>query len=59
MGNTEVVARKIRDLIGCDVYRIEPTDPYPESYDATEQASIRRGARRRWCRELRRCAIGG
>ncbi|MGW1088083.1 flavodoxin [Streptomyces sp. NPDC002596] len=41
VGNTEVMARKIRDLIGCDVYRIEPTDPYPESYDATVKRNVR------------------
>ncbi|WP_329331549.1 hypothetical protein OG866_02160 [Streptomyces sp. NBC_00663] len=41
VGNTEVVARKIRDLIDCEVYRIEPADPYPESYDATVQRNNR------------------
>ncbi|MGW7072919.1 flavodoxin [Streptomyces sp. NPDC054855] len=41
VGNTEVVARKIRDLIACDVYRIEPVDPYPESYDATVKRNVR------------------
>ncbi|MER5942461.1 flavodoxin [Streptomyces sp. NPDC001928] len=41
VGNTEVMAHKIRDLIDCDVYRIEPTDPYPESYDATVERNVR------------------
>ncbi|WP_406157440.1 hypothetical protein OG298_07680 [Streptomyces sp. NBC_01005] len=40
-GNTELLAGKIRDLIGCDVYRIEPADPYPESYDATVGRNVR------------------
>ncbi|MDR6974123.1 flavodoxin [Streptomyces sp. 3330] len=41
VGNTEVMARKIRELIGCDLYRIEPTDPYPDSYDATVARNVR------------------
>ncbi|MGY0062687.1 flavodoxin [Streptomyces sp. LZ34] len=41
IGNTEVTARKIRDLIICDVYRIEATDAYPESYDATVKRNVR------------------
>lgn len=45
IGNTEVVAGMIRDRLGADLYKIEPTDPYPDSYDETvdrnrdEQAS--------------------
>ncbi len=35
VGNTEVLARIINEIIDCDVYRIEAADPYPESYDAT------------------------
>ncbi|WP_405878000.1 hypothetical protein OG762_04535 [Streptomyces sp. NBC_01136] len=31
VGNTEVMARKIRDLIGGDMYRIEAADPYPRA----------------------------
>ncbi|MGW7271856.1 flavodoxin [Streptomyces sp. NPDC054864] len=41
VGNTEVMARKIRDLIDCDVYRIKPVDAYPASYDATVQRNVR------------------
>ncbi|MEV7670492.1 flavodoxin [Streptomyces sp. NPDC000963] len=41
VGNTEVPAHKIRDLIDCDLYRIEPADPYPESYDATVRRNVR------------------
>ncbi|MFJ8885863.1 flavodoxin [Streptomyces sp. NPDC102402] len=40
-GNTEVLARKIHDLIDCDLYRIEAADPYPHSYDATVQRNVR------------------
>ncbi|MFF7338819.1 flavodoxin [Streptomyces sp. NPDC008163] len=41
VGNTEVLARKISDLIDCDVHRIEPADPYPDSYDATVERNVR------------------
>jgi flavodoxin len=35
VGNTEVLASMIADLISCETYRIEAADPYPNSYDAT------------------------
>lgn len=35
VGNTEVVAGMIRDRMGADLYKIEPVDRYPDSYDAT------------------------
>lgn len=41
VGNTEVLAGMIRDLIACDVYRIEPTDPYPWDYEETVQLNVR------------------
>lgn len=41
VGNTEAMARRIRGLIDCDPYRIEPTDAYPESYDATVKRNVR------------------
>jgi flavodoxin len=41
VGNTEVFANKINDLIDCDVYRIEAGDPYPDSYDATRDRNVR------------------
>ena len=28
VGNTEVLAGMIRDLVACEVHRIEPVDPY-------------------------------
>ncbi|WP_405689865.1 flavodoxin [Streptomyces sp. NBC_01185] len=40
VGNTEVMARTIRALIGCDLYRIEPVEPYPASYDATVKRNV-------------------
>lgn len=40
VGNTEVLARMIAELIDCDVYRIEATDPYPDGYDATVARNV-------------------
>lgn len=34
VGNTEVLARTVERLLGCDLYRIQEADPYPQSYDA-------------------------
>jgi flavodoxin len=41
VGNTEVLAGMISELIGCDVYRIEPADPYSDDYDATVDRNVR------------------
>lgn len=41
VGNTEVVANLIKRLIGCDVYRIEATEPYSDNYDETVQRNVR------------------
>jgi flavodoxin len=41
VGNTEVVARMIEDVLGCEVFQIQPVDPYPDSYDATVQRNVR------------------
>jgi flavodoxin len=41
VGNTEVLARMIAELIDCDVYRIAAADPYPTSYDATVARNVR------------------
>ena len=41
VGNTEVVARMIAELVECDVHRIEAVDPYPEGYDATVARNAR------------------
>ena len=41
VGNTEVLARKIRARLDCDVHRIEAVDPYPADYDETVQRNVR------------------
>jgi flavodoxin len=41
VGNTEVLARMIAELIDCDVHRIDAAEPYPASYDATVARNIR------------------
>jgi flavodoxin len=41
VGNTEVLASMIRDLLGCDVHRIEAADPYSDDYDATVARNVR------------------
>ena len=40
VGNTEVLGRMIAELIDCDVYRIEASDPYPDGYDATVARNV-------------------
>jgi flavodoxin len=40
VGNTEVLAGMITELINCDVHRIEAADPYPASYDQTVQRNV-------------------
>lgn len=39
-GNTEVVAGYITDAINCDVFKIEPADPYPFSYRETVARNV-------------------
>jgi flavodoxin len=41
VGNTEIVAGMIRDAVGCDVFRIEPVDPYSDRYEPTVQRNVR------------------
>ncbi len=41
VGNTEVLAGMIAELINCDVHRIQAADPYPASYDATVARNVR------------------
>ena len=41
VGNTEVLARMIAELIDCDVHRIDAADPYPASYDDTVARNVR------------------
>lgn len=40
VGNTEVLARMIDELIDCDVYRIAAADPYSARYDATVRRNV-------------------
>jgi flavodoxin len=40
VGNTEVLARMIAELTEVDVHRIEATEPYPDSYDATVARNV-------------------
>ena len=40
VGNTEVLAEMIAELIDCDVFRIEAADPYPDGYDATVARNV-------------------
>lgn len=40
VGNTEVVANTIADMIACDVHKIEPADPYPNDYDQTVRRNV-------------------
>ncbi|ARU53770.1 hypothetical protein CBR64_09000 [Cellulosimicrobium cellulans] len=41
VGNTAVLATRIVDRLGCDVYEIRASDPYPESYDETVARNVR------------------
>ncbi|NYI60198.1 flavodoxin [Cellulomonas soli] len=41
VGNTEVLATMIADRLGCDVFRIEATDPYPHDYRETVDRNVR------------------
>ncbi|MEV5964734.1 flavodoxin [Kribbella sp. NPDC051952] len=41
VGNTEVVATMIADLVPCDVYRIEAAEPYSDEYDDTVVRNVR------------------
>lgn len=41
VGNTEVLVHMISQLIGCDVYRIEPADPYSDNYAETVARNVR------------------
>ncbi|WP_203703641.1 flavodoxin [Asanoa iriomotensis] len=41
IGNTQVVAETIGELIGTDVHRIDAADPYPDAYDPTVERNVR------------------
>ena len=40
VGNTQVVAELIAELITVDLHQIRPADPYPRSYDATVERNV-------------------
>jgi flavodoxin len=35
VGNTEVVAKMIQEMTGCDLFKIEAVNPYPKEYNET------------------------
>ena len=41
VGNTEVLAGMISEQVRCDVYRIEPVDPYPWDYEETVARNVK------------------
>jgi flavodoxin len=41
VGNTEVLAGIIAEQLGCDVHRIEASDPYSDDYDETVERNVR------------------
>ena len=41
IGNTEVVAGMISAELGCNVFQIQPVEPYSDRYDATVQRNVR------------------
>ena len=41
-GNTEVIAEYIKDLVGADMFKVEPLIPYPANYmECIEEAKVR------------------
>ena len=40
VGNTEVLTGMISSLIGCDVYRIDPVEPYSDDYEETVERNV-------------------
>ena len=41
-GNTEIVAQYIRDIVGADMFKVEPLHPYPKDYmECIEEAKVR------------------
>ena len=45
IGNTEVIAKKLRELTGSDMFRIDTVKPYPEDY--TETTNVAREEQRK------------
>ena len=41
-GNTEIVAQYIRDIVGADMFKVEPLHPYSKDYmECIEEAKVR------------------
>lgn len=41
-GNTEVIAEYIKDIVGADMIKVEPLNPYPADYmECIEEAKVR------------------
>ena len=41
-GNTEVIAEYIKDIVGADIFKVEPLNPYPAEYmECIEEAKVR------------------
>ncbi len=41
-GNTEVIAEYIRDIVGADMFKVEPLNAYPRDYmECIEEAKVR------------------
>ena len=41
-GNTEVIAEYIKDIVGADMFKVEPLNPYPADYmECIEEAKVR------------------
>lgn len=40
VGNTEVLAKILADMLGCPTHKLEPAEPYPHSYDATVAQNV-------------------
>ena len=41
-GNTEVIAEYIKDIVGADMFKVEPVNPYPAKYmQCIEEAKVR------------------
>lgn len=41
-GNTEVIAEYIKDIVGADMFKVEPLKPYPKNYmECIEEAKVR------------------
>lgn len=41
VGNTEVVAKKIQKMTGCNIFKIETVKTYPKDYDETTDVALK------------------